>query len=203
MAPETTIKKVRDKNEHGWYNVEVNFLDHPDWEGEPVATKKRDIAAAARELQGEPVELDFTHRKNGEYNNYFLNGVLPLKKSEPQFEPAERSSSTREYGYKTQPGDAWRMCLNNGGELAVRVMPQADFKEQVRYAYDWAKFFFFLRVPDSMFTPFGDVMPQHPGQTPPPSQFQSPAMVGSQSGFGDPGPDMSGPQPWDDPNPPY
>jgi hypothetical protein len=128
-----------------------------------------------------------------------LNSVLPGKKPEPEFERVEPKAQ-REYGYRTQPADAWRMCLNNGGDLAVRALPEAEFKEQVRYAYDWAKFFFFLGVPESMFTPFTDVMPQHSGQSSQPSQFQAPT-VGSQSGFGDP-PAGSLP-PWEDPKPPW
>jgi len=55
-------------------------------------------------------------------------------------------------GRKTDPEDAWRMCLNKGGELAVATLwhmkeEQKSFATQKRVAYDWAKFFFFTPLP--------------------------------------------------------
>src|SRR5262245_48530125 len=157
--PETKILKVRDKNANGWYKVEVDHLDHPDWTNETLDTKKQAIAEAASELVGEPVELDFTHSKNGDWNNFWLNGVLP-KKPKPQFAPAEEPASAREFGYKTPLLDAWRMCLCVGGELAIRTAPDEGLAVQQELAYKWAKFFVHFPRPQALTTAFEELLPE-------------------------------------------
>lgn len=45
-------------------------------------TFKRDLAEAAKELIGREAEIDFQVKQNGNYTNYYLDSVLPVRPSQ-------------------------------------------------------------------------------------------------------------------------
>jgi hypothetical protein len=152
---EAHITKVEKDEGTGWYTV---HLDHN--EIKKLTTRQEGPAkeAAALRRDGAFAELDYTLREKpreggGVFKNYYLNKARAAASrngdsGDDGIEVVKQAAATR----KTDPTDAWRMCLNKGGELAVSTMPlmpveQRDFDTQKRLAFAWARYFFFTPAP--------------------------------------------------------
>jgi hypothetical protein len=51
-------------------------------------TWKRDIAQAAKELIGQDAEIAYSEQQKGDFTNYYIDSVLPLRGTAPDFERA-------------------------------------------------------------------------------------------------------------------
>lgn len=145
---EAHVTKVEQELGSDWFSVQT---DHE--QVKKLTTKKKDIAegAAAVRISGALATITFTQRdreSNGRvYHNYYLDKCEPAASN-----GAAGIDTVAPVGRKTDPDDAWRMCLNKGGELAVSTMPlmpveQRDFETQKRLAVAWARFFFYTPLP--------------------------------------------------------
>src|SRR5262252_10931623 len=156
MAVATAKERITGvfKNDSGWFAIKCES-------GRRYDTKRADLAREARELIGEDVEVEYTPRpRTGSdgtvYDNRLYERAMALNGAAQQnldfqTDPAQTTSR------KTNPGDAWRMCLNKGGELAVMTLPllkERGFDKQAEVAYAWAKFFYFCPTPDGATTPW-------------------------------------------------
>jgi hypothetical protein len=148
---EARVTKVVRDEATGWYTIET------DGEPKKLATKNEGPAndAAAIRRDGTLATLTYTQRdrRDGDrvYHNYYLDKAeVSRGRRDDGIDVVNTAETTR----KTAPTDAWRMCLNKGGELAVLTMPlmpveQRDFDTQKRIAVAWARFFFFSPVPSA------------------------------------------------------
>jgi hypothetical protein len=192
------ITKVEQDQATGWYRITT---EHD--RVQRVETKKHDLAEQAAELMREGVmaRIEFTERDsqninphtNKPYLNRYYEGAVPLVDPRPQQQIEQVST-----GRKTDPNDAWRMCLNKGGELALRTLPmmptaQRGFDVQRQIARAWAEFFYFTGAP---------AQPSDGGEGVTQSQFQKPsgpiAAVGHPGAYHDPTAGESAPPPGDD-----
>jgi|SRR5215472_2854609 len=145
------VTKVSKDEATGWYTIET------DDEPKKLTTKNEGPAKAAAALRrdGTRAKLTYTQRdrRDGDrvYHNYYLDKAEAASQNgsdDDGIEVVKAAAGTR----TTDPKDAWRMCLNKGGELAVLTMPlmpveQRDFDTQKRIAFAWARFFFFTPPP--------------------------------------------------------
>ena len=174
----------------GWYRI---IPDHPTVK--KLETKKSELAEQAAELMksGTLARISYTEKPstnvnphtNQPYLNRYFDGALPIAA------PATSSGIevVEQTGRKTNPTDAWRICLAAGGKLAVATLPmmpvsERGFEVQKRIAIAWAEFFFFSQAPSQPSVNGGN----------PTSLFQAPA--GSLPAFAGPGAD----EPPHDPN---
>jgi hypothetical protein len=118
-----------------------------------LSTKRPDLIREAAEFKksGALVGIDYTEQTKRlddgrTFRNYYYNsgGALGNGASAADDGIDRIQPTTR----KTDPDDAWRMCLNKGGELAVLTLPlmpaeQRDFETQKTIARAWAQFFYF------------------------------------------------------------
>lgn len=58
---------------------------------QPLSTFKRTIAESAHSLVGQPAEIHYQAKRNGEFTNYYLNQILP-----PPSNPVERAQRAAE-----------------------------------------------------------------------------------------------------------
>ena len=154
--------------------------DHPDVKR--LDTKKEPLAQEAIRLmeKGVLARISYTEHASGninpntnrpyppdrywEHGEEIENGDSQITTAAQTAQAAQQAAQTaptgaREYGWKTQPDDAWRMALTSGTERAVQTlqhMPenQRSFDVQKRIALAWASFIFFTPKPQS----FGDAV---------------------------------------------
>lgn len=153
---EAHIQKVEREVGSDWGSI---FTDHETVK--KLTTKRADLLteAAGYKQSGVLVGIDFTEQvkrldDGRTFRNYYYNGGGILHQ-------ASANGASHDDGIdvvqpttrKTDPDDAWRMCLNKGGELAVGTLPmmpseQRDFETQKTIARAWAEFFLFEPRPD-------------------------------------------------------
>ena len=147
---EAHVTKVSKDEGTGWFTIET------DGEPKKLTTKNERPAkdAAALRRDGALAVLTYTpkDRHDGDrvYHNFYLDKAEAAKNGsgDDGIEVVRAEGTSR----KTDPRDAWRMCLNKGGELAVRTLPlmpteERDFDTQKRIATAWARFFYFTPTP--------------------------------------------------------
>ena len=180
------ITKVEQDASTGWFRITT---DH-DRIGR-LDTKRENLGEEAAQLMREGVlaRIEFAEREstnvnphtNRPYmNRHYESGVaLGEKPVAPGIEVIGQTNR------RTDPADAWRMCLNKGGELAVLTLPmmptaQRSFEVQKQIAVAWAEFFFFT------------ALPSQPSFVANGSSFLAPASARSEPAYsgshGDPGP---------------
>lgn len=143
---------VKQDIETQWYRIvtdhaNVKRLDTRDDElAQQVAVFKRD-ETLVRITYNEKESKNVNPNTGRPYINRYLESIAPLQ-GQMQIEEIPKVS-----GRKTDPDDAWRMCLNKGGELALRSIPFLDERERrdwrtlTRIARAWAEFFYFTERP--------------------------------------------------------
>src|SRR5215467_1038224 len=116
-------KLNRDGDPTGWFAITTT--------GTPktLETSQEDLIAEAREFRdtGLLVEIDYDEKESQAINlhtgkpfvNRYYNGATAAKEADD--EVAARSDGQRQYGWKTDPDDAWRICLSVGLERAVQL----------------------------------------------------------------------------------
>ena len=151
---EAHITRVQKDEATGWYSIETDSA-----EVKKLTTQKDEPAKAAAALRrdGALAVITYTLREKpreggGTFKNYYIDKAVAAQNggSDDGIETVRSAPQTR----TTDPKDAWRMCLNKGGELAVSTMPlmdvnERDFDTQKRIAFAWARFFFFTPVPSA------------------------------------------------------
>jgi hypothetical protein len=168
------ITKVEQDPETGWARVHTD-----DERIKTLDTKRPDLIAEAGQLRvaGVPCRIEFSEKDSRNvnphsgkpYTNRYYEGAVALgEKPEPQ--GIDMVTPT---GRKTDPGDAWRICLAAGGKLAVATLPmmptsQRSFEVQKQIALAWAEFFYFTAAPER------PSLNGNPG-----SHFQAPADAGA------------------------
>jgi hypothetical protein len=154
---EATIERVEHDQDTGWFTIHTS-------EGK-FSTRIKENADQALSLRSQRVLIDHDEKvvtkpapdgtprtyRNRYYNRASLTGPAA----------AETDGIVQTSSRKTPREDAWRMCLNKGGELAVATLPlmpveQRDFNTQKQIATAWAKFFFYTPIPD----PLPEAMPE-------------------------------------------
>lgn len=155
---EAHITKVEHDVDTGWYRIltdddQVKRLDTK------IAEKAKEAAEIKRsgllaQIDYSQVEGRLNERTGKPYVNrrYERAGSLG-EKPQPEDDGIDEVKPTSR---KTDPGDAWRMCLNKGGELAVNTIPhleQRSFEAQKLVAYAWAEFFYTTPPPPSAVMP--------------------------------------------------
>lgn len=146
---EAHVTKVEQEIGSDWFAVST---DHD--QVKKLTTKKREVAegAAAVRVAGSLAKITFTQRDreaNGRtYHNYYLDSAEPIATNGA----SGGIDQVAPVGRKTDPAEAWRICLAAGGKLAVATMPlmpveQRDFETQKRLAVAWARFFFYTPMP--------------------------------------------------------
>jgi len=172
------ITKIELDQATGWYRI------YTDGRPERVETKRKDLADEAEQvmLSRSLARISYTEREGNinpasgkPFMNRYFDGATTL--GDP---PARQGGIevVQQTGRKTDPGDAWRICLAAGGKLAVATLPMMPVKErsfevQKQIALAWAEFFFFSTAPER---------PSLNGSGVSSSQFHSP--VGAQSTTG-------------------
>lgn len=140
---EATITKVAHETGTEWYAIET---DHSTIKKLSTKVKRAAEEAAALRIEGVPAEITYTQRDreaNGRvYHNYYLDKAERAASNGTSGGGIDEVTPT---GRKTDPGDAWRMCLAKGSELALRTLPlmpaeARDFDTQKRIALAWARF---------------------------------------------------------------
>jgi hypothetical protein len=192
------ITKIELDQNTGWYRIHTD-----DERVQRVETKRRDLADEAEKIMQSrvPARVEFTEREGNlnshtgkPYINRYFEKATPLGDSAP---PASSGIEVvQQTGRKTDPGDAWRICLAAGGKLAVATLPmmpvaQRDFGTQKQIALAWAEFFFFSIAPSQ---------PALNGAGVSSSQFQRPADAQPSTG---PGAYSDAPPPHDDNDIPF
>jgi hypothetical protein len=177
---EANITKVEKDESTGWYTIRTD-----DSEIKRLATKQEKPAREAAALRRDNVRaaLTYTQRDKpredgGVFKNYYLDKAEPAASSNGAADDGievVRGAPSR----KTDPDDAWRMCLNKGGELAVGTMPlmpieQRDFDTQKRLATAWARFFFFTPLPAEEVPAAAAPASRGPGAYDDPANFDPP-----------------------------
>jgi hypothetical protein len=174
------ITKIELDANTGWYRIHTD-----DERIVRVETKRRDLAEDADKIRESrlPARIEFTEREGNvnphtqrPYINRYFEKATPLGDATPP----SGIEVVQQTGRKTDPGDAWRICLAAGGKLAVATMPmmpvtQRDFGTQKQIAIAWAEFFFFSTAP---------AQPSLNGAGVNSSQFQRPADAEPSNGPG-------------------
>lgn len=148
---EARITNVQRDDQSGWYRISTD-----DSTVKSLDTK---IAEKAREAQalknsGALALIDYTvNPKVNPHTNKPYPGYYERATESVSRDGDDGIEVVGQYGRKTNPEDAWRMCLNKGGELAVLTLPlmpieQRSFEVQTRIATAWARFFFFTPPPE-------------------------------------------------------
>jgi hypothetical protein len=177
---EAQITKVEKDETTGWYTIHTD-----DSVVKKLGTKQESPAKAAAALRRDGTRAKLTYKENERevgdrtYKNFWLDKAeaAPTNGASADDDGIERVAAT---GRKTDPGDAWRMCLNKGGELAVGTMPmmpveQRDFDTQKRIAIAWARFFFFTPPPSADEPAFASTAAGHgPGAYQEPDSYETP-----------------------------
>jgi len=171
-------------------------IDHPTVK--KAGTKFADIARAASDLmfanKVAKITLGVVEREvNGTMRrNYYLNKV---EEAPPDAVPASTDSaigssgsSTREYGWKTDPEDAWRIALSVGSERAVSTLPmmpqhERDFETQKRIALAWADFIFGTPRPTVVNPPLGRELSSSERSTSAPGAYDEPTGAASGASY--------------------
>jgi hypothetical protein len=179
---EANITKVEKDESTGWYTIRTD-----DDEIKKLATKQEKPAkeAAALRRDGVRAAITYTLREKpredgGVFKNYYLDKAEAAVASNGSDDGIEVVRQEQAPSRKTDPQDAWRMCLNKGGELAVLTMPlmpveQRDFDTQKRLAVAWARFFFFSPLPDRAEMAFTAApAAAHPGAYDEPGNYDPP-----------------------------
>jgi hypothetical protein len=117
---EVKPKLNRDGDPTGWFAVTTS--------GTPktLETSQEDLIEEARQWRdnGLLVEIDYDEKESSTINqhtgkpfvNRYYNGATAAKESDDE---VAAQNGRREYGWKTDPDDAWRICLSVGLERAV------------------------------------------------------------------------------------
>ena len=148
---EARITKVEQSGD--WYRIFTDDERIPRLDTK-IAEKAKEAAQLKKTEQ--LALIDYTERQGNinehtgrPYMNRYYEKAGALAKPEPDEDDGiERAQPTsQEMQRKTDPTDAWRMCLNKGGELAVATLPlmkegQRDFADQRAIAIAWATVFF-------------------------------------------------------------
>lgn len=125
-------KLNRDGDPTGWFAITTN--------GTPktLETSQEELIAEAREYRdaGLLVEIDYDEKESTTINqhtgkpyvNRYYNGASAAKEADD--EVAARDGR-REYGWKTDPDDAWRISLSVGLERAVELLGQGAPEDDV------------------------------------------------------------------------
>jgi len=123
---EVKPKLNRDGDPTGWFAITTT--------GTPktLETSQEDLIEEAREYRdtGLLVEIDYDERESQTINqhtgkpfvNRYYNGATAAKEADDAVVAA--ATGPREYGWKTDPDDAWRICLSVGLERAVELLGQ-------------------------------------------------------------------------------
>jgi len=152
---EANVTKVSKDEGTGWYTIETD--------GEPKRLTTRNEVpakeAAALRRDGVRARLTYTEKEGNEnprtgqpYINRYLDKAEAATANGASADDGIEVVRAEATSRKTDPRDAWRMCLNKGGELAVRTLPlmaseERDFDTQKRIATAWARFFYFSPAP--------------------------------------------------------
>lgn len=147
------ITRIELDQSTGWYRIHTD-----DERVQRVETKRRDLADEAEKVMQSrmPARIEFSekegnlnpHTQRPYINRYFEKATML---GEPKAEPSG-IEVVQQTGRKTDPSDAWRICLAAGGKLAVATLPmmpvaQRSFEVQKQIAVAWAEFFFFSTAP--------------------------------------------------------
>lgn len=149
---EARITKVEQDASTGWYRIRTD-----DERVKQLDTKIAEKAREAAELKklGARALIEFSE-KPGNINQHtgerYVNRYYEQAGSVEPEKPEDGIDVVQATSRKTDPEDAWRMCLNKGGELAVATLPlmsneQRSFEVQKQIAIAWAKFFLFTPLP--------------------------------------------------------
>jgi len=152
---EARIVSVEHDTTTDWYRIGT---DHE--RVKRLDTKVREKAQEAAELKksGALALIDFTEKQGNinphtqrPYLNRYYEHAGPIDVAND-----DGITTVAQTGRKTDPGDAWRICLAAGGKLAVATLPlmeQRSFEAQKQVAYAWAEYFYFTPPPESMGMP--------------------------------------------------
>lgn len=155
---EARITKVEKDESSGWYRISTD-----DGEVKRLDTKIAEKAKEAAALKGVLAQIEFTERQGNPNphapGTYYLNRYYERAGS-VEVAQDDGIDIVQQTSRKTDPEDAWRMCLNKGGELAVRTLPlmgenQRSFEVQKQIALAWAMFFLFTPMPSLEQLTFG------------------------------------------------
>jgi hypothetical protein len=146
---EATIRDV-ERDDNGWYTVVTD-------EGR-FSTKIAEKAEEARRLNGSRVLIRYDEQvknKDGrQYRNRYYDRASQVASHDTPRNGGGATSDgfTQTSSRRTPPEDAWRMCLNKGGELAVATLPlmaneHRTFPNQKEIALAWARWFLFTPIP--------------------------------------------------------
>jgi hypothetical protein len=128
-----------------------------------ASTKSEKRAEQALQIRdsGKPWMLSTTdvegkQKDDGGYwpDTHYFDGGEEIGPSGRGFDEPDPLDQPGQFGRRTDPFDAWRMCLNKGGEMALRQLPllppdKRSFAHQRQIAWNWACFFFFTPAPSS------------------------------------------------------
>jgi hypothetical protein len=114
MAVETITVADVNKSNGKWYNVELVGDDRS------VATNDKKIADALLEADGE-VTVEMGHKRNGEYDNYYVNKILDPNSPVAELAPTE-DAPKRKPTVKRKDADA-----PNPNQEAKQRMIQAQW----------------------------------------------------------------------------
>lgn len=156
---EARITGVEQDASTGWYRITTD-----DESIRRLDTKVAEKAREAAELKksGDLALIEFSEKQGTNINPHtqrpYMNRYYEQAGSvEPETIEAPPDipliTPTRA---KTDPDEAWRICLAAGGKLAVATLPlldkeQQDFDSQKKIASAWARFFFFSHAPKPEF----------------------------------------------------
>lgn len=124
MSETVVVTQVAGPNDRGWYEIELE-------DGRKPNTKSREIAEAAMQRRGTPVEVTLNERKNGRYTNLYVNQFDTIEDAKPSGNGASRSSSTS--GRKPAPRDDERQRIIEkewayGRSVELLMASQAEFE---------------------------------------------------------------------------
>jgi len=173
------ITKVTQDPTTGWGTIETDDAVVKKLQTK-IAEKLQE--AGALKVSGELALISYSEKASTNINPNTGNPYPPNRYYEragsievPKEEPDDGIDVVEPTGkrYKTDPEDAWRMCLNKGGELAVATLPlmeedKRDFETQKQIGYAWAKFFMFTPMPGLEELAFGGGNGFGAGDSPPP-----------------------------------
>lgn len=87
---ETVTVTDVNKGERGWYEVELEGDDRV------LATKDRELADKAFASRGNPITVEIGHKKNGGFDNYYLNKIEEDGETTSVVKPADRPAKPKE-----------------------------------------------------------------------------------------------------------
>lgn len=143
---EAKITKVRLDESTGWYEIQT---DNQDIRKLTTKIAAKASEASALKQQGALAIIEYTSKPRTladgrTFQNYYYDSAIASDEPSPADDGIERVSPPAR---KTDPSDAWRICLGAGAKLAVATLPlmpdeQRDFDTQKRIAIAWARFIY-------------------------------------------------------------